>query len=359
MHGSGRASDIHSILGNFELIIEDSTHQRKDIPLSSERIDPENIGVLGDDDEISLNSPDDIKSISTTQKVESSIASSIFNLSNCIIGSGVLALPYAFKLSGMGLGLIFLAIIAVTAMYTYDVLVRSSEYTGAKSYRGVATELFSRKIGYFCEIVVALFTICGLSSYPLIIGDYATSIVNEFVSTPGWYSSRAFLLITIAILVFLPLSLAKTIDFLKFSSLFAIICVVMCVCIVIMYLFRAIDGSVPFGEGEIVWVERGIGVVRAIPLMSMSYTSHFLILNIYSELSERSVPRMRKVLVNSAIIVTSMYLTMSVAGYSTFRQSTNSNVLNSFPDSDVSAMIGKVGLLITLSRQEYLGQQKE
>ncbi|GKT36198.1 hypothetical protein ADUPG1_009208 [Aduncisulcus paluster] len=282
--------------------------------------------------------------------VKSSVLASTFNLSNSITGSGILSLPYAFKLTGLVLGIIILLVVALSSMFTYDVLIVASEFTGATSYRGVAERLYGKNIGLLAEIFVGFFTLSGLCSFPLIIGDYTTDIVADMFDTSDdpWWSRRRFLIIISCVFILLPLSMAKSIDFLRFSSFFAILCVVICVFIVITYGIQCACGTEPYGSGEIVLFEANIGVARAISLCALSYAAHFNVQRIYLELDERSVPKMRKVLINTAIIVSSLYFSMSISGYSVFRDDTASNILNSFPAGYLAADIARIALFVTL-----------
>ena len=62
--------------------------------------------------------------------------SSFFNLYNSIVGAGVLAVPYALKLSGLIPGLVCVVIVFFLSSYSFQVLARLSHETRKFSYKG-------------------------------------------------------------------------------------------------------------------------------------------------------------------------------------------------------------------------------
>lgn len=53
--------------------------------------------------------------------------SSIFNITNTIIGGGILALPFALKQAGLVLGVIFIIIQGLLVIYSSNLLTKASK----------------------------------------------------------------------------------------------------------------------------------------------------------------------------------------------------------------------------------------
>jgi hypothetical protein len=66
------------------------------------------------------------------------IFSSVMNVVNAAVGAGVLALPYAFKCTGLVLGLLVLLFIVLMTLYSCTLLARCMDKTGLVSYEKLA-----------------------------------------------------------------------------------------------------------------------------------------------------------------------------------------------------------------------------
>ncbi|KAF0762295.1 putative sodium-coupled neutral amino acid transporter 11 isoform X1, partial [Aphis craccivora] len=67
-----------------------------------------------------------------------------FNYINSIIGSGVIGIPYAFNLSGVGMGVILLALVAIVTDYSLVLMLRSAHISGSFSYQSLMKSAFGR-----------------------------------------------------------------------------------------------------------------------------------------------------------------------------------------------------------------------
>ena len=84
------------------------------------------------------------------QKAEAStsLSSTALNYINSIIGSGIIGMPYAFRLAGVGLGTFLLIFIAIITDYSLILMVKGGEISGSVTYQGMMEKAFGRS-GYF------------------------------------------------------------------------------------------------------------------------------------------------------------------------------------------------------------------
>ncbi len=125
------------------------------------------------------------------------IAGSIVNLTNTILGAGLLSIPFAFRLSGMALGLMFLAVRmpccvvvpspdfeqfvwAVSAL-SFDVLVRAAHVTGLYTYKEIALKAWGRPLALFAELCIFCYTFLNLISRPIILSQYLTTMFASWL----------------------------------------------------------------------------------------------------------------------------------------------------------------------------------
>uniref|UniRef100_A0A672KZM2 Sodium-coupled neutral amino acid transporter 3-like n=1 Tax=Sinocyclocheilus grahami TaxID=75366 RepID=A0A672KZM2_SINGR len=83
---------------------------------------------------------------------KTSFGMSVFNLSNAIMGSGILGLSYAMSNTGIILFLILLTCIAVMSSYSVHLLLRSAGVVGIRAYE----QLGKRAFGHPGKILAAL-----------------------------------------------------------------------------------------------------------------------------------------------------------------------------------------------------------
>ncbi|GKT37130.1 putative Amino acid transporter system N2 [Aduncisulcus paluster] len=310
-----------------------------------------------DVEKLSQDERDDVPLLppSTTKEVPvgTTTPAAIFNLTNTVIGAGVLTLPYAMKVAGLGIGLLLLVIIALASFAAFHFLVAAGNEVGESSYKMIAKKLWGKGWDYVCEIFVALYTLGTCCSYTIILSDYANLVIGAFDehAAEQWYGSRQFCLAIIAILILFPLSMLQRIDFLKYTSFASLVCVIFVIVVVLVYWLMAMAGSVEssISTEPVVWAKGGIDVFLAAPLLGVSYTAHYNVLNIYNEMSNRSHKKFSPVISSSVIIVSITYLLMSIPGYLTWRDDTPSNILDIYPNSFIPATLARLALAITIS----------
>lgn len=62
------------------------------------------------------------------------IRQSVLTLTSTAIGGGLLTLPYAMRLTGMGLGIVLLLLSALSAVYSIQIIMTSTVETGSMQY---------------------------------------------------------------------------------------------------------------------------------------------------------------------------------------------------------------------------------
>jgi amino acid permease len=284
--------------------------------------------------------------------VGSSSWSSIANLTNTVIGSGILTLPYAFSKSGLLLGLFLLLLCGSFSLISFYFLVYCSNKTHNFSYKAIGQQMFGQRWGLFMECVLTVYMIGSAISYQILIGDFVSQSVQSL--TPGddesWVTDRHFLIFAVGLLVLLPLSLLRRIDFLKYTSWVALFNVLFAIVVVIVYLVGAAHG-VPNHprHSDIEYVILDSHSIKAVSLMAVAFNAHYNVLNIYRELDNRSTPKMvSQVLSPSMCAVVLTYSAMAVFGYATWGSTTLSDVLNNYPISYVPAIIARIALALTI-----------
>jgi amino acid permease len=72
------------------------------------------------------------------------LANAVFNVSNAAIGSGVLAFPFAYKQSGLVLGVIVTICAASLLSFTLTILARCAREFEVNSYQALAGAMYGK-----------------------------------------------------------------------------------------------------------------------------------------------------------------------------------------------------------------------
>ena len=198
---------------------------------------------------------------------------------------------------------------------------------------------------------IAIFCLAAAVIYAGILGD---------VFTPLWAQaglpvvSRTALTSGIAATLLLPLSLIQNLSALAFTSILGFGAILYTVFFITV---RALDGSYRLGSGAFVTD----GVLELLPrfereslwkvnfaslvLMSnlgLAYVAHYNAPTFYRDLKETSVPRFRKMVSVAFAVLIGLYTLTMCAGYSTFGDVCQGNILLNYHPSDVLALLGRL-----------------
>uniref|UniRef100_K7E1D4 Solute carrier family 38 member 4 n=1 Tax=Monodelphis domestica TaxID=13616 RepID=K7E1D4_MONDO len=171
-----------------------------------------------------------------------SFGMSSFNLSNAIMGSGILGLSYAMANTGIILFIIMLLTVAILSLYSVHLLLKTAKEGGSLIYEKLGEKAFGwpGKIGAFVSITMQ--NIGAMSSYLFIIKYELPEVIRTFMgleeNTGEWYLNGNYLVIFVSVGIILPLSLLKNLGYLGYTSGFSLTCMVFFVGVVIYKKFQ-------------------------------------------------------------------------------------------------------------------------
>ncbi|XP_036722233.1 sodium-coupled neutral amino acid transporter 4 isoform X4 [Balaenoptera musculus] len=171
-----------------------------------------------------------------------SFGMSSFNLSNAIMGSGILGLSYAMANTGIILFIIMLLAVAILSLYSVHLLLKTAKEGGSLIYEKLGEKAFGwpGKIGAFISITMQ--NIGAMSSYLFIIKYELPEVIRAFMgleeNTGEWYVNGNYLVIFVSVGIILPLSLLKNLGYLGYTSGFSLTCMVFFVSVVIYKKFQ-------------------------------------------------------------------------------------------------------------------------
>uniref|UniRef100_A0A8B9HJF8 Solute carrier family 38 member 4 n=1 Tax=Astyanax mexicanus TaxID=7994 RepID=A0A8B9HJF8_ASTMX len=231
-----------------------------------------------------------------------SFGMSVFNLSNAIMGSGILGLSFAMANTGIVLFVILLLAVAILSLYSIHLLLVTAKEGGSLIYEKLGERAFGwpGKMAAFGSIIMQ--NIGAMSSYLFIVKYELPEVIRAFMgieeSSGEWYLNGNYLVVFVSFGIILPLSLLKNLGYLGYTSGFSLSC---------MVFFLGVTAY-------------------TVPILAFAFVCHPEVLPIYSELKEK----MQTVSNLSILAMLVMYMLSALFGYLTFYGNVEAELLHTF-----------------------------
>ncbi|XP_073336589.1 sodium-coupled neutral amino acid transporter 4 [Pagrus major] len=319
-----------------------------------------------------------------------SFGMSVFNLSNAIMGSGILGLSYAMANTGIVLFTILLVAVAILSLYSVHLLLMTAKEGGSLIYEKLGERAFGwpGKMAAFGSIIMQ--NIGAMSSYLFIVKYELPEVIRAFLAleenSGEWYLNGNYLVVFVSIGIILPLSLLKNLGYLGYTSGFSLSCMVFFLGVVIykktqlpcplpffyhhssnlsmnvsdMYPSQNLTAHMDFSRADVSPASLGshdahhsTGVhvephpddeemctpkyfvfnsqtAYTVPILAFAFVCHPEVLPIYSELKDRSRKKMQNVSNLSILTMLIMYMLSALFGYLTFYDNVEAELLHTF-----------------------------
>ena len=260
---------------------------------------------------------------------KSSLLGSIFTLTNTILGSGTLAVPYAISCSGYLLGQVVMLLLALITQYSVKLLVQASEMAGTttdgKTYESLGHFTMGKYGTWIAEFTFIFGGFGTLVSYFMFIGD----LLRVALQLPSSYDTSILVICTVGLIM--PMSLSRRIGQLQFTSLLATVSIAYVVAFTFV-AWRLFDENVGFPNLPLQAVHLDTNSVYTVTLLMAAFACHNTTLPVYEELERRSFKRMQ-VATRAAIgTAFTLYTIIGLSGYASFRGATMDNLLLNYTE---------------------------
>ncbi|XP_065605706.1 sodium-coupled neutral amino acid transporter 3 [Cyrtonyx montezumae] len=297
---------------------------------------------------------------------KTSFGMSVFNLSNAIMGSGILGLAYAMANTGIILFLFLLTAVALLSSYSIHLLLKSSGIVGIRAYEQLGFRAFGTPGKLAAAIAITLQNIGAMSSYLYIVKSEVPLVIQTFLNleekTTDWYLNGNYLVILVSVTVILPLALMKQLGYLGYASGFSLSCMVFFLISVIYKKFQIPcplpeqGGNTTSSLNATLGSEHWDGpaaplppemevctpsfftlnsqTAYTIPIMAFAFVCHPEVLPIYTELKDPSKKKMQCISNISITVMYLMYFLAALFGYLTFYGRVESELLHTYSRVD-------------------------
>eukprot|EP01018_Ginkgo_biloba_P011949 Gb_34829 [translate_table: standard] len=273
------------------------------------------------------------------RKGRASTSQAFGNIIVSIVGTGVLGLPYTFRVSGWAPALGSIVLAGSLTYYCMMLLVRcrykleKMGHLNISTYGDIGGQTYGKSGRYIAETMVLISQCGGCVAYMVFIGQNMSS---TFTGSNEKYSLFVFSLVPVEIALAWVRSLSSLAPF----SVFADICNVLAMGIVIkdnFHFFTGLNKISPLTNLG------GLPFVAGVAVFSYEGFSMTLIL----ESSMRKTHKFGKVLGLALLLITAVYIGFGFSGYAAYGNQTQDIITLNLPN-DWSTVAVKIGLCIAL-----------
>ncbi|XP_034647889.1 sodium-coupled neutral amino acid transporter 5 [Trachemys scripta elegans] len=292
---------------------------------------------------------------------KTSFGMSVFNLSNAIMGSGILGLAYAMSNTGIVLFIVLLICIAMLSAYSIHLLLKCAGVVGIRAYEQLGYRAFGPGGKVVAAVVICVHNTGAMSSYLYIVKYELPLVIQTFLglteNTGSWYMNGNVLIVIVSVCVILPLALMKHLGYLGYTSGLSLTCMVFFLISVIYKKFQIscpLNGTEPVtplvyynGHNASTSATSTTGdectpqtftvnsqTAYTIPILAFAFVCHPEVLPIYTELRRASRRRMQSVANVSILAMFIMYLLTAIFGYLTFYGNVEPEMLHTYSEVD-------------------------
>lgn len=263
---------------------------------------------------------------------------SVGNLSNSIVGAGILGLAAASSFVGIVPMLVLLVLSGYLCHLTAVMLVKVAVAERVQTYGDIAVVVLGMRGAHLVQALIAAGSAGTLVAYVVLTCDFTVKVGEEL--SGGESVSRAWGLVPV-LLFMLPLSLKRDLNSLRVTSLIS-------VTIVVGFLVMLVAKAIDFGDAHStikVATTPSLDWARMLPIAFFAFNCHSAVLPIFRSMDVQTHARFVVVSRNSFLTVGTMYAIAAMAGYTLYGATAQGNVLLNFPQDALTAVI--TGLFAT------------
>ena len=272
------------------------------------------------------------------------VGSGTINLLKTIVGSGLLAIPFAFRMDGVLVGVALTFFAAFTSAFGMFILGKCSKTLinpRNSSFFTICMLTYPSLSPVFDLIMIVQCFGCGLS-YLVLFGDIFPTLFGG--ERENW--------ILLSALIVWPLCFLKKMDHLRFSSFIGIVALLYLTLLVVGYFINDVFITDHYKDvrGEVNWIKvyDSKGLLSTFSIIVFSYAGAMNLFNIINELKDNSLRNIKRTIGYSILISTAMFLTVGISGYLTFGTNTRGNILLDYDPNSHWVSFGKFALAIML-----------
>lgn len=269
-----------------------------------------------------------------------------FNILNTIIGSGIVALPYALHNAGFGFGLLMLCVIALLSQFALYALVSVGKRTGCMHYSSV-TEAALGPLGYHLLNWSMVIDMVGtVILYLMLVGDLVTALIDIYAP---FSASRTTVILAVSGVFILPQLFYRNTGPLARLSIVSVLC--------IPYIIVAVAVRAHNYVGEISFDYSFFGprILPAMGVLAFTYSSCHAAFPNYMGLQHKTLKSWVRASSAATLGASVISAAFALTGYMAFGYMAKPNILENFDDNDHAINLGRLLFAVSLMLTTPMG----
>jgi len=292
----------------------------------------------------------------------------VLKLSTAILGTGILAFPFALKLSGFVLGLCLLVLCTAFAYVSLNLLVIAAKHSTLepdidRSYMSLSIECGGPKLALFTQICVLISLLGSAVGRIIGFGQIMERLHVEIYPEPidDFY---VYFVLCVSLTVVFPLSLLRNMSSLRFTSLLSVSCSLFLTVVLLTQFLASSPLSRMSLDREHLASFEIKNIFLTLPFFIYGYNCQPNIFPIYKELGTAEKKPMQKVIISGVGVGFCSYVVAAASGFLLFLDECEDNILlndfNGAPELVVVqvlftlAMILAVPIFVNVMRRNVL-----
>jgi len=274
----------------------------------------------------------------------------ICNMLATILGSGLLALPYAMAGCGVCIGaLVFLLIMVLSTVSYLNLSQAVGAFSNGCNFMKLAKVSLPKQFYWIVDFCVCINgSGCGVG-YLIVMSTLMPKVIKYFSpNVDQWVLNRRLWVAVFAGIAF-PLLIPKNLDALKFTSLLVVIFVLYSL-VVMIYYFMNPPPSLQLTP--VVTFDFPSDVVQFLKVFAIIVNAFSCSQNVPSVVNSLVNPtptRLKFIISTSTGICLVVYLVAGYIGYVTFGEHVDSNILRSYPHELLLINIARLSITLALT----------
>lgn len=286
-------------------------------------------------------------------EMSSTNKSAVLTLLHTCCGSGILALPFAFKANGLILSVLTIFFSGFCALSGLLCQAEITKYVRNKrnlSFFAVSKITYP-SLGVFFDMAIAVKCFGVSVSYLIVAGDLLPQIFQTFTSN-SFFHHRELHILTLSIFVIGPLCFLRKLGSLKIASMVAISSVVyLCFMVVLNFLFpsadvKALKGTVSLWKPSLHFQDTNS--LKSFPIFVFAYTCHHNTFSVINELQNNTLKSIRTIAISAMGLACILYTAIGISGYLTFGDNIKGNIITMYPSS-ILTTIGRIAIVVLVT----------
>ena len=280
----------------------------------------------------------------------SSIPGATLNLTNGIVGAGIVGLPFALSQGGFIFGVSALLLVSYLTHYTVTLMVETGRAHGRFSYEELCEQGFGT-VGFYGLSFFQFFNSFGACIvYMLVISTTVPPVTMKYFSHLWWgFENTSVVTVCICTVILLPLSLYRNMSHLEKWS-FLSLCSVLAMCCCLTYVFWTEESMSAYVMENQTWLLYEIHDEWApsIGVIAFAFGCQQYSFFVFSTLEEPTRSRWWWVVCLGSCSALLLSLVIGIFGYLRYGTKSMPNILDNLNSTHVLSDVIRLVLALTM-----------